>query len=609
MSNTATPVQIPVGLDKEAFDRGIKELQDTFNGSLTNMNAAVELAGKAWDVVAGAVSYAVGHVVQFAKASADAELAERRAFVAMNERGKVTREAFDALKEFNGALQQKAGIDADDLLKVQGTLAALGVMPGKMQEATLATIGLSEATGKELSAAAVKVAKDIEKGGTHVQLWGANVAIAEDRAKTLAGQLQLLSINSGDLEESLGGAVTQSSAAAEAMQALNGFVAELANLFAREDVRLAVDGFFRQVAGGLSMVIDMTVGAIKAFRAFASEARVSFEFAMGADFVTEAITPTDELLDALLEKATNLSDRLAAISHGSAALLTLSPPTAQGGSGGGGKAAATPTTLSLTEGAIGDQTAYQRDRTKVQMQRIALEANLRDQELKAKEKWDQQQLSYDRQVNETRFQEQLAAYQRLEAASDRFNQNMVAIGVGGFADFFTGLTVQIAQGNVDVEALMGKFLGTVLSQFGTTLISMGSGAVAAGVLGTVAPIFGVATGGPAGVAAGLGLIAAGGAMVGLGSLLGGAAGGGGGGSTGAGSGAGGRVSSSTPRFAELAGGPPVGFSTGGGAQSTTNVWNVRFERGVVVGRDEASVARELDRIQRRGERLRGGGRR
>lgn len=611
MTSTTTSVQIPVGLDKEAFDRGIKELQDNWNKSLVNMNAALELMGKGWDLVAGGVSFAVGHLVEFSKASADAELAERRAFIAMNQRSKVTQEAFDKLKDFNAEMQRKAGIDGDDLLKVQGTLSALGVMPGKLEAATKATVGLSEATGKDLGAAAIKVAKDLEKGGTHLDLWASNVAIAEDRAKTLAGGLQLLDINLGDVQEALGSTVTQSSAAAEGMQALNEFVAELAELFSREDIRLAVDGFFREIAGMLAVTIDMTVGAIKAFRDLASEAKVNFSFALGADWVDQAITPTDILLDNLLEKAGSFSDRLAAISRGSAALVDLTAPKTGGAGGGGGKGSTPPNNIgmSFTFTGVDSQEAYQKNREKEQMQRLMVEANLHDQELKAKEKWDEQQLSYDRQANELRYNEQVAAYQRLAGATDKFNQDMVNIGVGGFATFFTGLALQISAGNVSVLSLLGQFLGTMASQVGSVLIATGTAAMAAGVLGTVAPVFGAMLGGPAAIGAGAGLIVAGGTLMGIGALLGGV-----GKTAGGGGGAGGTASASAPSprtFATLAsGGPAVGFSSqAGGTSSTTHVYNVRFERGVVVGRDEATLARELERIQRRGDRLRGGGRR
>lgn len=70
-------------------------------------------------------------------------------------------------------------------------------------------------------------------------------------------------------------------------------------------------------------------------------------------------------------------------------------------------------------------------------------------------------------------------------------------------------------------------LGGIMSALGQSMIALGTSAILAGTLGTVAPIFAPETGGPAGLAAGIALVAFGGGLVAGGAAL--SKGGGGGG--------------------------------------------------------------------------------
>lgn len=144
-------------------------------------------------------------------------------------------------------------------------------------------------------------------------------------------------------------------------------------------------------------------------------------------------------------------------------------------------------------------------------------------------------LEAEKNVNEDRFQQNLEAYERGQAKLKEQNakafedakrgieekQQLVLefsnVGINAVAGFIEGMVSGLIQGNLDIGAALAGLAGTILSGLGDQLIAMGGAAVAAGILGSVAPIFAPATGGPAGVAAGVGLIAAGAALKGIGA--------------------------------------------------------------------------------------------
>ena len=95
----------------------------------------------------------------------------------------------------------------------------------------------------------------------------------------------------------------------------------------------------------------------------------------------------------------------------------------------------------------------------------------------------------------------------------------ITIGGNAMGQFFADITQAAFEGDITVGQALEKFGATLLGGIGAQLIALGTAAVVAGALGTVAPIFLPATGGPAGVAAGIALIAAGGVLAGVGGAV------------------------------------------------------------------------------------------
>lgn len=104
------------------------------------------------------------------------------------------------------------------------------------------------------------------------------------------------------------------------------------------------------------------------------------------------------------------------------------------------------------------------------------------------------------------------------AEAQQFNADITKVGLDGINSFITGTVTAWASGKSSLEDAALSAFGAMLGQMGQGLFSLGSAAVAAGILGSVAPIFAPATGGPAGIAAGLGLMGAGAVLMGIGSF-------------------------------------------------------------------------------------------
>ena len=107
------------------------------------------------------------------------------------------------------------------------------------------------------------------------------------------------------------------------------------------------------------------------------------------------------------------------------------------------------------------------------------------------------------------------------AQDQQFFGSMLSIATSSLSNFARA----VATGSASIGEALRGMVGGIISSFGEMMIQLGSAAVLAGTLGTIAPIFAPGTGGPLGVGAGVALIAGGTAMVGIGAALGGRGGG------------------------------------------------------------------------------------
>jgi hypothetical protein len=214
----APKVSVKVELDTTSVLGQLKTLSERFRSTATEINQSLELVSKAWNFASSAVTTAAETIADWTKSAMEAEASERHLATALKLRGEASASALASTKLLNNALQQKLGIDADNIAQTQGMLLSLGIMPSRLDDATRATLGLSEATGKSLTASAKQVIKAFKQGkeDSLIPLF----ELAEARAETLEAKLGAVRANFGDLGETLGGVVTQNRAVNEAAERL-----------------------------------------------------------------------------------------------------------------------------------------------------------------------------------------------------------------------------------------------------------------------------------------------------------------------------------------------------------------------------------------------------
>lgn len=517
--------------DGRELDDGLKGLKSTF----TELNSGLELAGKAIGLVTGAMSIAIGHATKWAQASAAAQQAQTRL-------ASVTGTHFAALQKLNTELQRKLGIDDDDLANVQSKLRALGVQTSQLERATKATIGYSEATGKDLLAATKQVATAFKKGGDEVARLAGLFHVAEDAANTFTGETRRLRTLWGELDETLGDSITKSSGLKEAMEtsaiALTGFI----NIFGNQQGQLIIDFFFRKIAGGLSQMINAVIGAKKFIEdTFPDSGTVTDE----DDEVTRRTLaahglkvpapgelarnrarraqnfgdpsfvgpPSAEQAGVAAAKAASVAfweglqrfaDGLTATGGGAPRLLEPPKVSTKGGGGGAGKGGTSKSKTTRSAGKFGilpgDQ-PFQADNTDNVFTQAADEA-----------------ASFDEFAD--------ATIERVRTFSETL-QEAAAFGISSLGGLLSGAIQEIVSGSGSLLDAIKHLFGSLLITIGEYIIQLGAAAVIGGVLGTAVPWLGVATGGPGAIVAGSIAVAAGGGIVALGAALGGSGKGGG----------------------------------------------------------------------------------
>ncbi len=220
-----------LGKKTEKADSIVKRFTERWKGTFQVMH---DLQG-ALGLVAGTFTTVASTVIESIKLAQTQERTERRVAEALAARGGAVRETMADLQEFNGAMQQFIGVGDEALLQMQGTLLAMGVMPGKIKEATQATIGLAQVTGGNLNDAAKAVSKALAGDVGALREYGIRATDATDatdqllrafklaaaQSETLETRTAVLSANWGDLREELGKAFTQSEDLAKGLGVLS----------------------------------------------------------------------------------------------------------------------------------------------------------------------------------------------------------------------------------------------------------------------------------------------------------------------------------------------------------------------------------------------------
>lgn len=630
---------IDIRVNEKPALEGLQRLQDGFTSTIVQMNAAMEVAGKVFGAANAAISAVVDTVSEYVELAMEQERVERRAIAAIQARQTFTRDELDLLQQANAARQQQLGIGDEVQLQMQGTMAAMGVQKQQLDAATRAAIGLSEAMGMGLEEASKIAGKAFTGNVGALAEYGIKAKSAADaqeqlnalfdvavaNGRSLETRLAVLSANVGDFKEVLGGAVTESGALKDGLDAMSSALLELQGYFASAEGREAVNGFFGVILDLTSDAIDAMLGAYKVVQELRGQGGQGVLSRLGgaAGLVTttgpigairslisgrsplqQAREDLDQLLgrgqnqvaqSPMLLALENLADNLrkAALAAREAKQEALGGPARRAGAGAAGEDIGA---FSVTVGEIKSSRLLQLEaeiQTQMQLEDGMRAALAEHQAALLREQADIQRQIETEAVNE-RNQARMDAYAQEQAAMQdhyRVLGDLSKQGAGIVSNNISELLVAWASGADMAEMTVGRFVGTILMQLGTMLIQT---SVAAGVMGLLSLIPGLqGIAGPPGMGfvAGAAALTAGVGMVALGAAMGGAGARGG--------------SSAAPRAASGgaaagAGFDPVprGFSSAGRDMSAAPSYNVSVSFGVVG--DERRAARMIRDVLERG---------
>tara|TARA_S200000501_G_scaffold365558_1_gene399150 strand:- start:154 stop:1524 length:1371 start_codon:yes stop_codon:yes gene_type:complete len=361
-----------------------------------------------------------------------------------------------------------------------------------------------------------------------------NFEIAKDKGKTLSGQIKILQANFGDLQETFGMSVAKSDRAVSGFEAINRAVLKFNNFFQSNAGSRAVDRWFKILLGFTEKTIRAFTSLIEVQERLSGEAtpsirreRVYTRLLEQARISPEELgTPTYQdqvnwarrvakeiVPQTAIELLNEFADELAAVStapYGAGGRpVRLGDGT--GRTGGQGKSQK-----------LGDRVSFMgRDIFGFEAEEKALQKNQ-----EALLEFSLQAISQDEAIRQRKYalreQDLLreAAFNDAQLAQTQaFYDNLATIGLNGLGNMIANMVQAGLSGEQSLSEVMGRMFGAMLSQVGTMLVSLGTATVMAASASTPVPLLWGLTGGPAGVAAGLGLIAAGGVLTGVGQYV------------------------------------------------------------------------------------------
>ena len=657
---------IEVGINDRPAIEGLRNLARSFGAFSVQAAGALTVAQAGWSALTGAIGAVVDATSEYVKLAMEQERVERRAIAAIQTRASFSREELALLQEANAARQMQLGIGDEVQLQLQGTMAAMGVNKAQLDAATKAAIGLSEAMGMGLEEAAKLSAKALTGNVAALAEVGIKTTSVAEAQRQLNGlyeaalkqstsletRLKVLDAAYGDFKETLGGAVTQSTAAKKGIDAISIALTELQSYFASAEGRDAVNAFFGVILDLSSQAVNAMLGAYKVVQDLRGEGdRTStMSRAGGAMGVVAAMSPLGairelitgktrgeslkENLDQLLGRGEsrvqqsptllaleNLADNLAMAAKAAREARSEvfgGPGRAAGGGGGAGLPS-----VSVEVGKIRDARLVMLE-NEIQTY-MELDAGLRRAAAEYEVELTREMADVQRQVDMEIIDERNTLHRqafemRIETTREMSLEELKATIEGQraiqaqqeqFADITRDLmrkTVDIVSTNISdlivswasgadmAEMTVGKFVGGMLKQIGTMLVQMGvSSMILAGL--SLIPFFWPITGGPQNIplllASGAAATVAGTGMIALGAAMGGggASGRASSGRVGGGGSAGGRMGSAPDMM-------PRGFDRGARDNAAAPSYTVNVSFGVVG--DERRAARMIRDVLERG---------
>lgn len=609
----STPTaQVRVTLDKAQAERDAETLGGAIHGALVDalggVRSAADLAALAIENLSAAFNAAYDFVREGVIASAEAAVGEARLEQALRLRGVATEGVVDQLNAYNSALMQSTGLADDQLLALQTQLVALGVQRDRLQEATAAAIGLAEVSGKDLVSAGTTVVRvldgqvgalkrlgiDVDSSAEAMERLVALSRLAGSTLSTSAGQWSLLQQNVGEVKEALGDPIARSGGLIGALKAANEFAVGLtesvgalgdkANAVAGGDALGSLGSAVVEMARvQFPMLVSGTEALVGGFRSVGRKA------AEAAKQAKSAFDDTVSVVDTIADRMGRLSVKEILDRFGGKRQSGITDEAKREADKRkkDAEAEAKLRMRDYSEGFVGPVDPDLENFRLIE-QRDALAFDL------ARARQDTlRQIEAD--GNEARFQDELAAYDKRQAAQDEFFSSAIS-GVAQFGLSLAGnLGRAAATGQSAGDVILGT-LGSIMSTVGASLFGLGLAAVTAGNIGTVAPWLLAVTGGPLGTAAGVAAMVVGAGMAVGGGFLSSVAGGSGGASARGGGGGASRGASAVRTEADR-----QTFGSGGsGPVNSTFIVNVT---GGVWGMDSPRALRDMlddaDRLEPR----------
>lgn len=532
--NSQPKATLTIEVDSAAGRAALKTFEKALEDSAKKQIVSLKGLGSAFAAAtaaafAGANAAVAGltaATIHFAKAGAEVEANERRAFAIMERRAKMTDAAKTALLNFNAALQSQLGKDADAILSAQATMSAMGVAQRDTEKATKAMLGLASVFKLDIDQAA-KIAgkvfsgelpKSLQKLGIHakdaadaqrqlVEMF--KVAAAE--GDTFSARVSAAEEAWNDLEETIGLSVVGSGSLKGSIDVVREAFEDLTAFFGSPEGKKYVNDFFTSVAKYASLALQTMLGVYQA----AQDINAEFQKGLvGRGLKTAYVTPMDEKTP-LKDVVQEVADKLANIGTGVRG-VEETPDTEKAGFGRGGKkppktpkGPAGPNTIIIPGTGVAMPPEYWEEIKKKNAQGVADVFS----DYRAKIAGEQQIAEHEAEMNVGEDMNQLlGTFQKMgQPIAD------------GMSSIMTEAIVSVADGSKSVLEALGGMVGGIITMLGTMMIQLGTAALAASALSAI-PIFAGLVGPPGvGVGVALAAIAVGAGLVAVGSAIGGAA--------------------------------------------------------------------------------------
>lgn len=518
----ADPNELPLRLtlDEREFVQRMKKATTFVRRNVTAIRDSVELIGMAWNSASRAVSMFASVVAQAVQEADRQERLERRVVTGLKLRGEFTEKAWKELQTFNAQLDRRLGLGDEELLQLQGTLAAMGVNTAQMQSATRATIGLTQATGGSLADASRVVAKVMQGQVSALREYGIIVdttaeaqqelnklfGIAETQGGDTTTQLARMSNATGDAFQAFGELLDKGLGVNEAlrdMASLMRGVADAAqstadaigkgegNAFTPGNTSSGLVGSFSDLGGRAAFASMELTEVRRRIREAAEEAeKQANKLSPLQEFLAEhqgkgflaPDRPTTPGIQSLLRGQNNRPD-----------VAQPRPSVRPGGGRAGGGLTANVGFRLLNQRSLPGFSAVEQGSASFQDEGITLPG--------------------------------VAAAARLRELKDQMLGDIGPQLVSGVGNLFADLGAAMAAGSLKAEQVLARFAGNMISTLGDMLIQFGTAALGLAPLSVIPGMQGIAGPPGAAAAAGVGAIAIGAALKLAGGALGASAGG------------------------------------------------------------------------------------